>query len=159
MLGTGLVSLLVLSGFWLAVGVVAQARDISVPSSDVAEVVWHVARAVALSIGAGLGGFALTMIFRHTVAALALLFVYSVGGEIAVNLLPFDGAGRWSVGNNALGWLVPHHRYFDSTISCKPGERCTSMQVMTHLEAGAFLGVLLVVAVAVSLVWFKRRDI
>ena len=159
MLGSGLVALVVLSGFWLALGVVAQARDLSVPSSDVAEVAWHVARAVALSVGAGLGGFALTMIFRHTVATLALLFVYSVGGEIAVNLLPFDGAGRWSVGNNALGWLATSHRYFDSTISCTPGERCTSTQVLTHLEAGAFLGVLLVVAVAVSLMWFNRRDI
>ena len=52
------------------------------------------------------GAFALTMIFRHTVATLALLFVYSIGGEIIVNLLPFDGAGRWSLGNNALGWLA-----------------------------------------------------
>ena len=159
MLGSGLVALVVLSGFWLALGAIAQARDLIVPSSDVTEVARHVIRAVALSMGAGLGGFALTMIFRHTVATLALLFVYSVGGEIAVNLLPFDGAGRWSVGNNALGWLATHHRYFDSTISCTPGERCSSMQVMSHLEAGTFLGILLLVAVAVSLVWFQRRDI
>ncbi len=159
MLGSGLVALVVLSGFWVAMGVIAQSRDLSVSSADVAEVAWHVTRGVALSMGAGLGGFALTMIFRHTVATLALLFVYSVGGEIAVNLLPFEGAGRWSVGNNALGWLATHHRYFDSTISCTPGERCSSMQVMTHLEAGTFLGILLVVAVAVSVVWFNRRDI
>ena len=30
---------------------------------------------------------------------------------------------------------------------------------MTHLESGTFLGVLLVVAVVVSLVWFNRRDV
>ena len=30
------------------------------------------------------------------------------------------------------------------------------MQVMTHLEAGTFLGILLVIAVVVSLVWFSR---
>ena len=75
-LGSGLVALVVISGFWLALGVIAQARDIGVPSSDVTEVAWHVLRAVALA-GAGLGVFALTMIFRHTVATLALLFVYS----------------------------------------------------------------------------------
>ena len=103
-------------------------------------VAWHVLRAVALSMGAALGAFALTAVFRHTVATLALLFIYSVGGEIAVNLLPFEGAGRWSVGNNAVGWLATHHRYFDATIICTPGERCSSMQVMTHLEAGTFLG-------------------
>ena len=158
-IGSGLVTLVVLTGFWLAVGVVAQAREISMPSSEVTEVVWHVARAVALAMGAGLGVFALTMVFRHTVATLALLFVYSVGGEIVVNLLPFDGAGRWSVGNNAFGWLASSHRYFDSTISCTPGDRCSGMEVMTHLEAGSFLGVLLVVAVTVSVVWFHRRDV
>ena len=30
---------------------------------------------------------------------------------------------------------------------------------MTHLESGIFLGILLVVAVVVSLVWFQRRDV
>ena len=115
-LGSGLVALVVLSGFWLALGLIAQARDITVPSSDVDRGgLARRTRAVALAWGPGSARFALTMIFRHTVATLALLFVYSVGGEIAVNLLPFEGAGRWSVGNNALGWLATHHRYFDST--------------------------------------------
>ncbi len=158
-IGSGLVAVVVLGGYWLALGAFAQARDIAVPSAHVSEVAWHVVRAVALAMGAGLGGFALTMIFRHTVATLALLFVYSVGGEIAVNLLPFEGAGRWSVGNNVIGWLATHHRYLDTTIDCTPGERCSSMQVMTHLEAGLFLGILLLVAVAVSLLWFRRRDV
>jgi hypothetical protein len=30
---------------------------------------------------------------------------------------------------------------------------------MTHLESGTFLGILLVIAVVVSLVWFSRRDV
>jgi hypothetical protein len=158
-IGSGLVAVVVLSGFWLALGAVAEARGISVPSSDVSEVVWHVMRAVALSMGAALGAFALTMLFRHTVATLALLFVYSVGGEIAVNVLPFEGAGRWSVGNNAFGWLATHHHYFDATITCTPGERCSSMQVMTHLEAGVFLGVLVLISVVLSIVWSQRRDV
>ena len=69
-------------------------------------------------MGAGLGAFALTMIFRHTVATLALLFVYSIGGEIVVNLLPFEGAGRWSVGNNALGWLAHRTTATSTRASC-----------------------------------------
>jgi hypothetical protein len=158
-IGSGLVAVVVLSGFWLALGAFAEARGISVSSSDVSEVVWHIARAVALSMGAALGAFALTMLFRHTVATLALLFVYSVGGEIAVNVLPFEGAGRWSVGNNAFGWLAAHHRYFDATIICTPGERCSSMQVMTHLEAGVFLGILVLISVVASIVWSQRRDV
>jgi hypothetical protein len=159
MIGSGLITLVVLGGFWLGIGAVARARGISLPSADMTEVGWHVVRAVVLGMGAGLGGFALTMIFRHTVATLAVLFVYSVGGELVVNVVPFEGAGRWSVGNNVLGWLAAQHRYFDPTIDCPPGERCSPMQVMSHLEAGTFLSVLLVIAAVVSLVSFRRRDI
>ncbi len=158
-IGSGLVTLVALTGYWLGIGSVAQARGLGLPSGQVTDVGWHVVRAVALGMGAALGAFALTAVFRHTVATLALLFIYSVGGEIAVNLLPIEGAGRWSVGNNALGWLAPHHRYFDATISCTPGERCSSTQVMTHLESGTFLGVLLGIAVVISLVGFQRRDV
>ncbi len=158
-LGCGVVALVAIGGFWLAVGVVAQARDIPMPAVQVEHVTWHVVRAVALAMGAGLGAFALTMIFRHTVATLALLFVYSIGGEIVVNLLPVEGAGRWSLGNNAVGWLALRHRYFESNVTCVPGDRCSSVHTLTHLEAGTFLGVLLAITVVVSLVWFSRRDV
>ncbi len=159
LIGSGLITLVVLSGFWLTVGALAQAREVAISSAEVADVSWHVARAVALSMAAALGAFALTAAFRHTVATLALLFIYAVGGEVLVNLLPVSGAGRWSVGNNALGWLARHHEYFDNSIVCGAGAACDSTQVLTHLEAGTFLGVLLVIAVVVSLVWFKRSDV
>ena len=158
-IGAGAVALVAITGYWVIVGLVAQARDIDVPSSHVTYVLWHILRATAMAMGAALGAFALTMVFRHTVATLALLFVYSIGGEIAVNLLPFEGAARFSLGNNALGWLAIHYRYFDASVTCAPGERCGPMQTMTHLESGTFLGVLLVIAIAVSLVWFNRRDV
>ncbi len=158
-LSSAVVATVVLGGFWLSLYLLAGARDIAIPSSDLDHALWHVVRAVALAVGAALGAFALTMVFRHTVATLALLFVYSVGGEIAVNLLPLQGAGRWSVGNNAYGWLATRHRYFDSTIDCAPGDRCDPMQLMTHLQAGLFLGALLILAVLVSVLWFRRSDV
>lgn len=157
--GTGLVTLVAVVGFWVAIALLARGEGIALPSRDVGHVAWHVVRTVALGMGAGLGGFALTMVFRHTVATLALLFVYAVGGEILVNLLPFEGAGRWSVGNNTFGWVALSHRYLDSSIDCAPGEQCSQLQVMTHLEAGSFLLVILVVAVALSLLTFRRRDV
>lgn len=157
--GTGLVTLVTVAGFWVAVALVVRGEGIGLPSADVAHVLWQVLRAVALGMGAGLGGFALTMVFRHTVATLALLFVYAVGGEILVNLLPVEGAGRWSVGNNTFGWLAQTHRYLDASIDCAPGDRCSGLQVVTHLEAGSFLLVLLVLAVVLSLLVFKRRDV
>jgi len=158
-LGAGAVALVAIGGFWLILGLIANGRGVDVSSTEVAHVAWHVLRATALAMGAALGAFALTMIFRHTVATLALLFVYSIGGEILVNLSPFDGAARWSLGNNAMGWLATQYRYFDASIDCAPGERCSSTQTMTHLESGTFLGALLVIALVVSLVWFNRRDV
>ncbi|MEO5653811.1 MAG: hypothetical protein ABIN79_11665 [Marmoricola sp.] len=158
-LSGAVVATVVLGGFWLALFALAEARGIAVSSATLDHVLWHVVRAVALATGAALGAFALTMVFRHTVATLALLFVYSVGGEIAVNLLPLQGAGRWSVGNNAYGWLATRHRYFDSTIECSPRQRCDSMQLMTHLEAGLFLGALLLLALLASVAWFRRSDV
>ncbi len=158
-LSGGLVALVVLGGFWLGLGLVADARGTGASSTEIAHVSWHLVRAVVLAMGASLGAFALTMLFRHTVATLALLFVYSIGGEIVVNLLPFEGSGRWSVGNNVFGWLATRHTYFDASIDCVPGDRCSATQTMTHLEAGSYLGIVLVLAVALSLFLFNRRDV
>ncbi len=159
LLGSGLVALVVLAGFWLSLWLVADARGIDVPSTDVSHVAAHVVRAVLLCMGAALGGFALTMVFRHTVTTLALLFVYSVAGEIVLGLLPWDGSGRFSVGNNVFGWLGTHVTYFDPSHRLLAGSSCTGIQTMSHLESGLFLGVLLLVAVVVSLVWFRRSDV
>ncbi len=159
LLGSGLVAVVALGGFWLSMWLVAGARGIDVPSADVTHVVWHVVRAVALCMAGALGGFALTMVFRNTVATLALLFVYSVAGEIAVGLLPFNGVGRVSVGNNVFGWLATNSRYFDPSVDCEPSRSCSALQTMSHLESGIFLGALLVVAVTVSLFWFRRADV
>lgn len=158
-LGCAGLTAVVLAAFWVGLSLVMRSRGLDVPGGDVATIAWHVLRAAALGAGAGIGAFALTMVFRHTVAALALLFVYAVGGEIALTVLPWSGAGRWSVGNNTYGWLSAHGTYFDPTIRCGPGERCGGMQTITHLQAGTFLGVLLVVAALVSLLWFRRRDV
>ncbi len=155
---SGVVAVVVLGAFWLALWAVAAARGLDVSSADAARVGWHLLRATLLTMAAALGGYALTMVFRHSVTTVALLFVYAVGGEVLTSLVPVAGAGRWSLGNNVFGWLATRHRYFDATLSCAPGERCDPLQVMTHLEAGAFLGGLLVLAVLVSLWVFQRRD-
>ena len=157
----GVVALVAIGGFWLAWGWSPRPADISMPVGRGRRTSPGTSYAPsALAMGAGLGAFALTMIFRHTVATLALLFVYSIGGEIVVNLLPFEGAGRWSLGNNAFGWLAIRHRYFDVQRDVRArASGAAPMQTMTHLESGTFLGVLLVVAVVVSLLWFSRRDV
>lgn len=151
--------LITLAGFWLALQLIAQARDLAIPDTELALVGWHVVRAVALGAGAALGAYALTMIFRHTVAALALLFVYAAGSEILVALLPANGLARWTIGNNVFGWLKPAFQYVDPTGRCAAYEECNPVHTLPYLDAGLFLLVLLAGAVVVSVVSFRRRDV
>jgi hypothetical protein len=157
--GSGLVAVVTLGGFWVALWSVADARNIDVSSAVTSHIGWHLLRAVLLVMASAVGGFALTMVFRNTVATLALLFVYAVGGEIAVGLLPFDGVGRFSLANNLFGWLATDAHYFDPSVSCDPGSSCSPFQSMTHLGSGVFLAALLLVAVGVSIAWFRRTDV
>ncbi|HET7682484.1 MAG TPA: hypothetical protein VFK34_02305 [Marmoricola sp.] len=156
-LASGAVAVVSLGGFWLATYLVAQSRGIGTSDAVLGDVGWHLLRAVLLAMGAGLGGYALTMLFRHTVGTLALLFAYSVGGELLVTL-PFEGAARWSLGNNVFGWLEESLHYL-SPSSCSRAGECSPLQVMTHLDAGLYLLALLVVAVVASAAVFRRADV
>ena len=158
-LGSGLVALVTLGGFWLSLYSVAGSRGIDVPSTVTAHIGWHLLRAVVLCMAAAVGGFALTMLFRNTVATLALLFVYGIGGEIAIGLLPIQGVGRFSLANNVFGWLATDAHYFDPSITCDPGSSCSPVRAISHLESGVFLGVLVLVAAGVSIAWFRRTDV
>lgn len=157
-ISSGVVSLVVLGGFWLSLYLVAVHRDVPHGSSVLHDVGLHLLRAVVLGMGAGLGAFALTTIFRTSFATLAVLFVLSVGGEIVVGLLPIDGIGRWSLGNNVSGWLQVKMTYFDNGAHCLTAD-CDKPQHISHLDAGLYLLVLLVAVVAASWASFRRRDI
>ena len=157
-LASGVVALLAIGGFWLAMYLVASGREVDHGSAVMSDVGWHVLRAVLLSMSSALGGFALTMLFRHSVATLALLFAYSVGGEILAFLIPVDNIGRWTLGNNVFGWLETRMEYFDPTASCAKLGSCEELQHIGHLQGGGYLLVLLVIAVVVSLLVFRRRD-
>jgi ABC-2 type transport system permease protein len=156
---SAVVSAVVLGGFWLAMYLVAVNRDVPHGSDVMSDVGWHLLRSVLLVMGAALGSFSLTMLFRHSVATLALLFAYSVGGEIVIFLLPLDGIARWSLGNNVFGWLETHFRYVDPTARCARLGDCVGPQHLSHLETGLYLLVLLLVATTASLLAFRRRDV
>lgn len=157
-LGTGVVAAVVLGGFWAAMYAVAAARDLAPSGQVTTDIVWHVVRAVLLAAGGALGAFALSMLFRSTAATLGLLFVYAVGGELLITLLPFDGAARWLLGNNVFGWLEKHLEYYDPTTACLGLTDC-GPEHLGHLAAGLYLLGLLAVAVLVSLAVFRRRDV
>jgi cell division protein FtsB len=158
-LASGLVALVTIGGFWLAMYLVAVDRDVPHGSGIMSDVGWHLLRAVLFSMGAALGAFALTMLFRHSVATLALLFVLSVGGELLTYLLPVDNVGRWTLGNNVYGWLETRMEFFDPTAHCARLGDCDRLAHIGHLQGGVYLLGLLLLTVAVSVLVFRRRDV
>jgi hypothetical protein len=158
-LASGLAALVTIGGFWLAMYLVAVERDLPHGSDVMSDVGWHVLRAVLFAMGASLGAYSLTMLFRHSVATLALLFAYSVGGEILAVLVPIDDVGRWTLGNNVFGWLETRMQFFDPSAHCARLGDCEGLQHIGHLQGGLYLLVLMLIAAVVSLVVFTRRDV
>lgn len=149
---------ILIGAFWVALFVAADHRGLDT-GSLVSTTVWHVLRAVALAAGAGLGSYALTMLFRSSLATLALLFAYVAGGEVLVNLVPVPGAARWTANANLFGWLADGYFYVDPAVGCRAFSDCDATRSLDHVQAAWFLLVLLVVAVAVSVLAFRRRDV
>jgi hypothetical protein len=154
-LASGLTALVVLGGFWLTMYLIADNRGVPHGSAVVDDISWHLVRAVAMAMGAGLGAFALTMLLRHSVATLALLFAYAIGGELVVTLVPIDDIERWSLGNNVFGWLETRLEIFGCS---SLGSRCDQTHI-SHLDSGVYLLVLLLLAVGGSWLAFRRQDV
>jgi ABC-2 type transport system permease protein len=138
--------------------VAAETRDLSTGAAVQESIRATVGRGVLLAGLGALGAFALTMLLRHTVGTIAVLFAYAVGGTAIIAALPISGVGRWSVGNNVLAWLYDSYEYYDQTLPCGP--RSCEQTVQLSLAQGAgYLGVMLAVVLLVSAVVFRRRDI
>jgi hypothetical protein len=158
-LGATVAAAVVLVGFWAALGAVASARDLPVSGETWTVVAQTAGRGLALVAAATLGGFALTMALRHTVATLGLLFGYAVVGEGLAASLPFDKMSQWSISNNVMAWLHDGFEVYDRTLCADVTGACSATYVLTIQHAAVYLGVLLVLAIAVSLLAFTRRDI
>ncbi len=151
---------LLVTAFWVSILLTAQARGLPLSATVQQQVGWMAARGVLLAAMAALGGFALTMLLRHTVGTLALLFAYAVGGEAVVTVLPVQRAGDWSVANNVFAWLKDGTRVFDDGIRCAPSMHVCDRSYHLPLTHGlAYLAVLLAVTLLVSWWAFRRRDV
>lgn len=148
------------AGFWLALYLTAESRGIVTPDRVLDDMVATSARGIALATAAALGGYALTMLLRSTVATLAVLFAYAVGGEALVAALPIDRVSQWSPANNVFAWIDNGTRVFDPDRVCTPGSGgCVQSYLLGPVHGAVYLGVLLVLAVVVSVLSFRRRDL
>ena len=158
--GCAAAALVVLVGYWLGLLSVADARGIETSGAVQQSVSWMVGRGVLLAALAGLGGYALTMLLRSTVATLAVVFVFVVVGEVVLALSPVDRSAMWSPSNNVFAWVQDGVRVFDKAVACAPGQTpCTQQYAVSLLHGAGYLAALLIVTLVVSALTFRRRDI
>jgi hypothetical protein len=157
--GTGASALAVTVLFWLSLGLVARARELDVGGGLVQEIALQGGRAVVLAMGCALGGYALTMVLRSTTATLALLFGYTVAGEALWASVPVTKSSQWSLSANVRAWILDGAPITDDSICGPAGEACDPTYVLSAADGATYLGVLLAVALVLSLLTFPRRDV
>lgn len=115
-------------------------------------------RALAVVVGAALGGMALAALLRHTAAALGVLAAYAVIGEFVVRAV-FERSQRWLFTNNLLAWL--YDGYQTSIWHCpRFGGECVEQKIQLSVtQGGLYVGGLLLAAGLLAWWTFRRRDV
>jgi hypothetical protein len=158
--GTVAVAAVLTAAFWVTLYLVAESRGIPTGATVQESIRWMAGRGALLAGVGAVAGYALTMLLRHTVGTLGLLFAYVAAGEAIIALLPVEGIGRWSLGYNVMGWLHDGYSYWDQSLPCKGGGfDCDRTALLTLGEAVVYLGPLLLLVMLVSMLSFRRRDI
>lgn len=158
-LGATGAALVLLVAYWGVIGAFLVGRGLESPGSAWTDVALTGLRGLLLVAAAAVGSYALTMLLRHTVGTLGLLFGYAVAGEALAASLPWERMGRWSVAENVVAWIQGGAVVRDPRL-CDPGEApCSPVYTLGAGHAAAYLGALLLVAAAASLWSFLRRDV
>ena len=165
-LGAGLVVAgVVLAAYWSGLWLLAEHRDVAIRHGAVSAAYHQALRATLLAAFAGLGGYALTMLFRSTVATLGVLFAVSIVGPLLISLLHFPGAQKL-MPQNAYGAIMVDHFKFDdySGDACQQsmnsgGDDSPCHVPMSKANGTLYFGGLLLLAGVPSVLSFRRRDV
>lgn len=160
------VALVVITAYWLVLYAVARARDLAVADGVLVDCLQFGLRTAGFAAGAAIGGYALTMLFRSTVATLGILFAVSLLGGLMIGVLGISP--RWQPQVNAQAVLLGKATYYvEVPAECMtaspvgPGRRpeCRPRRSLSDVQGGAYYGGLLVLASTASVLSFRRRDV
>lgn len=156
-------SALVFTSYWLALGAVARSRGLLRPVLllDCLQMGW---RAAAVAAGVALVGFALTMLFRSTVATLGILLAVALAGGTLLGILGFEGP--WNPAYNVVAVVNDGTTYYVET-DCKPvdggngefGDVCGEERPLSLARGATYLGTIGAVVCGASVLAFRRRDV
>ncbi|MDT9592617.1 ABC transporter permease subunit [Nocardioides zeae] len=154
-----LLATVVLTLYWSALGGAAAAWDLSPPDGVWGDVVTSALAGVVLVTGAAVTLYALTMLLRSTVGALGVLVAASVGSTLVPALLPVAAPERWILPSQVYAFVTGRFEYYDpSREPCGAVyEDCVS--AVGRGDATAYLLVVMVVVLALSVWSFRRRDV
>ncbi|HEY9293797.1 MAG TPA: ABC transporter permease subunit [Microlunatus sp.] len=114
---------------------------------------------------AATAGFALALIFRHTIAALGVVLGYLVVDFVLSILMSsiesMQKIKPWLLENNAAAVLQHGYTYYDNRQQVS-SDGINYVQIERHLSFGhglIYLAVIFVVAVLLSALIFRRRDV
>ena len=156
----------VLAAYWTGLLALADSRDLVVADGVRGDGYEQVLRTGALAGATALAGYALTMLFRSTVATIGVVFGLAVASGALLGIIG-QGSGRWTPPLNVMATIQGEVTYYDDSAlppECltgryQPDEGCDGTQVITAAEGGTYLGSLLALAVAGSIGSFRRRDV
>ncbi len=135
------------------------------PLTGIGSVSATAARGIPLVVFAALVGFCIAMLTRHTVAALGALLGYGLvvlGLNILSYLVPaLSLLKRWQIETNVQAFLSYGHDYqvIKRVVSVEGVNIEGAVRTLTFGASAAYLGILLLAFLAVTLVVFRRRDV
>lgn len=143
--------------FWAATWLLAEQRDVQATAHQWALIRNSALRGTLLVGLAGLTGYALTMLFRSTVATLGVFFAAALGGSLLVIALFGEGAVRWLPPINFTAVVLGRYEYYDPTGCVSELGDCTRHLTLTG--GATYLAIMLALAVGLSVWSFRRRDV
>ncbi len=155
--GVGLFSAVVLLLGNGAMWVFAKSWDRPIRPGLLGDYVAAGGRAVLLAAVAGLAGYALVMVARHTAAVLGLLAVYGIAGEAVLRNV-WAGSEKWLFSNHAFAWIGGDFKRRIYPSDCYDGCRPEIVH-FTQQFAATYVGVGLLAVALASLLVFFRRDV
>ena len=157
---SGLFTAVVVTAYWLLLAVVARSRDIATGDGILLDSLQSGWRGAGVAAAAALAGYALTMLFRSTVAALGILLAASVAGGIVLAVIGIGSV--WNPGLNVAAVILDGSTYW-AEAPCQglegDGGSCQIQRTLPIGRALWYLGSGLVLFAAASLASFHRRDV
>jgi hypothetical protein len=115
-------------------------------------------RALGVVAAAAVAGFVLAMAFRSSLGAVGTVAAYGLVGEGVVRGI-WAASEPWLLSNRLAAWLLGRHEIVEYPDNCGSGPCEPEITVLTALDGGIYLAVLILLGLIVSYALFRRRDV